>query len=212
MITVRVDGIQSVQRRLDDIAENLQGRVMSAAINKTAAKARAEINRAIRDEYAVRADEVRNAITVREARTKALSATIQIFGSQSKRGRSMNMVRFVEAMVTLAAARKRMKGGEGGIQTLRNGGQIAKALELRFKIKKGTGLKMIKGAFLGNKGRTVFIREGKARLPIKPVQVIGFSQMFNSRKIHDRVLAKINADLPVEIDRAIKMVLAKAAK
>lgn len=53
------------------------------------------------------------------------------------------------------------------------------------------------------------MREGKGRLPIKPVQVIGFSQMFNSKRISSRVMQKINDDLPIEVDRAIKMLMAK---
>jgi hypothetical protein len=80
--------------------------------------------------------------------------------------------------------------------------------QLGFLIKKGGGLKKIEGAFVGNKGRTIFRRTGKARLPIEPLQVIGFSQMFKSRKIEQRIMAKIAAEFPVEIDRAIKRLMA----
>lgn len=211
MIKIELKGIDGVQRKLDAIREGLRGQAMQMAINKTAQKAQAEITRAIRDEYQVKADEVRNAISLRRASRGQLEAVIQVFGSKSKRGRSMNLIHFVEKTVTLAAARKRMKAGEGGIQVLRSGGQVRKALEVRFGIKKGGGLKTIKGAFIANKGRTVFVRTGNARLPIEPLQVIGFSQMFSSHKIRDRVMAKIREDLPVEVDRAIKAILARQA-
>ena len=83
--------------------------------------------------------------------------------------------------------------------------------QLFVKIKRKGGSKPLRGAFIGNKGRTVFEREGARRLPIKPVQVIGFAQMFRSRKIERRIMDKIAADMPVEIDRAIKMLLARGA-
>lgn len=204
MITVKLEGIDGLKRKLDGLRQDLRGPAMSAAINKTAAKAQTEINRAIRDEYAVKADEVRNAITLRGATKGKLEAVIRIFGSKNKRGRSLNMIHFLAAMQAAGVASKTR--GATGVKK-----KDLKALgrQLGFKIKQGGGLKQIAGAFVGNKGRTIFMREGKGRLPIKPVQVIGFSQMFGSRKIHDRVLAKINADLPVEVDRAIKMILAR---
>ena len=75
--------------------------------------------------------------------------------------------------------------------------------QLGFTIRRDGGLKKIEGAFLGNNGRTVFRRVGKGRLPIEPVQVVGFSQMFNSRKINERVMKKINDEMQVEIERAV---------
>lgn len=212
MIGLKIDvrGIDEVKSELARISSEVkQGQALSAALNRTAEKARAELNRAIPAEFNVKASEVRNAVEISRANRGRLEARLTIFGSSSKRGRSMNMIRFVEAFVTLAQARKRMKAGEGGTMTLRNGGQVVKALELRFKIKRGQGAKLIKGAFIGNKGRTVFRRVGKARLPIEPVQVIGFSQMFKTRHIERRVMDKLRADLPEEVRRAVDMIISK---
>ncbi|MFZ4624105.1 MAG: hypothetical protein ACOYNF_07690, partial [Rhodoferax sp.] len=120
-----------------------------------------------------------------------LEATISVFGSTKKEGRSLNMIHFVS----------------GKLPSKRKNGTRS---QLRFKIIKGAGLKTIlndatlkNGAFIGNKGRTVFQRTGKARLPIKPVQVIGVSQMFTFTKIRDRVISKINSEFNTEINRAI---------
>jgi hypothetical protein len=205
MITIRLDGIESIQNRLRTLGTELErGQAMQAAINKTAAKAQTEINRAIREEYVVKAEEVRNAITIRRAQKGRLEAEVQIFGSKNKRGRSANMIHFLAAVQAAGAAVKAR--GAAGVKKkdLKGLGK-----QIGFQIKRGGGLKQKVGAFIGNKGRTVFIRTGDARLPIKPVQVIGFSQMFNSRKISERVLAKVRADLLVETDRAIKMILAR---
>jgi hypothetical protein len=190
---------------LDGLRRDLRPKVIQPALNKVAAKVKAELARAIPEEYNVKAGEVRSAVDIRTARSGNLEAVISIFGSGSKRGRSMNMIRFLAAFQAAGQAIK-LRGAKGKKSEL-----AALQKQLGFLIKKGGGLKKIEGAFVGNKGRTIFMREGKGRLPIKPVQVIGFAQMFKSRKIERRILDKIAADLPVEIDRALQMVLARSA-
>lgn len=203
MLTVKFEGVEAVKRMLDKLPQELRDKAIRPALNKVAEKARAEINRAIPQEFAVKASEVRNAVEIRKARGDKLEAVISVFGSSSKRGRSMNMIRFLAAVQAAGQAFK-VRGGK-----LTKADRAALQKQLGFLIKKGGGIKKIEGAFIGNKGRTVFMREGKGRLPIKPVQVIGFSQMFNSKRISSRVMQKINNDLPVEVDRAIKMLTAK---
>ena len=203
MLTVKFEGFEEVKRTLERLPNELRDKAIRPAINKVAEKARAEINRAIPQEFAVKASEVRNAVEIRKARGDKLEAVISIFGSSSKRGRSMNMIHFLAAVQAAGQAFK-VRG-----KKLKKSDMAALQQQLGFLIKKGGGIKKIEGAFLGNKGRTIFMREGKARLPIKPLQVIGFSQMFNSKRISSRVMQKINDDLPVEVDRAIKMLISK---
>ena len=195
---VRVDD-SATRKALKGLQDDMQAKVLQPAINKVAEKAKAEVNRAITSEFAVKTNEVRNAINLRKVRKGNLEAVIEIFGSARKRGRSLNMIHFLAAVRGMAVRGKRAKKGE------------LKAIDrqLGFLIKKAGGLKRIEGAFLGNKGRTVFRRVGKDRLPIEPLQVIGFSQMFSSRRISKRVMDKINADLPVEIDRSIKLLIGR---
>ena len=140
-----------------------------------------------------------------EAALGAKGRALDIFGSPTKRGRSMNLVRFL-AVVQAAGAAQKTRGARGTKKQL-----AALAGQIGFAIKRGGGLKTIPGAFLGNHGRTVFQRTGKGRLPIKPVQVIGVSQMFSERGIRRRVMEKINADLVVEMKRAVDLILSRRA-
>ncbi|PWB40137.1 MAG: hypothetical protein C3F19_11620 [Rhodocyclales bacterium] len=195
---VKVDD-SATRRALKNLQDNLQDKVLRQAINKVAEKARAEINRAIPEEFAVKASEVRNAINLRKARSGNLEAVIEIFGSARKRGRSLNLIHFLAAVRGLAVRGKRAKKKD----------LAALDQQIGFLIKKAGGLKHIEGAFIGNKGRTVFRRTGKGRLPIEPVQVIGFSQMFTSRRISKRVMAKINTEMPVEIGRALNLLMGR---
>jgi hypothetical protein len=206
MMGMKIDvrGFDEVKRKLNSIQRDLRPKVLQPAINKVADKARAEINRAIPQEFNVKASEVRNAIDLRRARSGTLEAVISVFGSKSRRGRSMNMIHFLNSVQALGRAIK-VRGAKGRRSEL-----AALQKQLGFLIKKGGGMKKINGAFIGNKGRTIFTREGDGRLPIKPLQVIGFSQMFNSKRISKRVMDKISRDLPIEVDRAIKMVMDRA--
>ena len=196
MITVDVKGFDKVQRILEALPREIEDKVMGPALNKTAQKARAEINRLVVAEYAVKASDVRNSVDLSPARKGRLTAVITVFGSPSRRGRSMNMIRFL-AVQRIANKMKRVRGKKVSKAEI-----AALNRQLGFLIRRGGGLKTIPGAFVGNKGRTVFRRVGKARLPIEPVQVIGFSQMVNSRKIITKVLEKIETEIPVEVMRA----------
>lgn len=199
-IKIDLKGIAEVQATLAKLSGKQIASAMAAAVNKTAAKGKAEITRAITERYNIKANDVRNSVFLRQASATQghqVEATINVFGSTNQKGRSLNMVHFVERKVTLGEARKRRKNG-----TLN---------QLRFSIIKGAGLKTItgdaslkNGAFIGNKGSTVFQRIGKSRLRIKPVQVVGVSQMFMFSKIRERVIKHINSEFKTELNRAIK--------
>lgn len=196
-ISVEVRNMDKVQNVLNTIQKGLREKAIGPALNRAAEKARAELARAIPEEYAVRAAEVRNAVSLRKARSGNLEATITVFGSTSRRGRSMNLIHFLAAVQQAGKAMKTRgaKASKADLSALNR--------QLGFLIKRGGGLRKIDGAFVGNQGRTIFRRTGKARLPIEPLQVIGFSQMFSSRKISTRIMTKIDADLLIEINRSI---------
>jgi hypothetical protein len=195
-IAIELKGIDAVQRQLQRLAGPEMERATTMAINKVAAKAQTEADRAIRERFVIPRDQVRGSMVLIRARRgrMAIEAVLQIFGSPTRRGRSMNLVRFMERSVTLAQHRKRAKQGDK---------------QLHFKILRRSGLKTISGAFLGNKGRTVFRRTGDERLPIEPVQVVGVGQMFNTRAIRERVLLRINRELEVEIGRAVELAISR---
>lgn len=215
MITVQVRGIDAVCKSLRAQSQAVQTNAIGPAINRVVEKARAEIARAIPQEYAVKAAEVRSAITLQKARSGALEAAIEIFGSTKKRGRSLNLIHFLAAFATGGAS----FATRGARLTQRQLSSIAG--QIGFLVKRGAGVKTLPGAFVGNRGRTVFRRVPGSSMAsraayggtkhaeaIEPLQVIGFSQMFTSRRINGRIMAKIRADLPIEINRAIARALA----
>lgn len=194
---VEVKGIEGVREALRQLPRDLRDQAAAMAVNKVADKARTETTRAITAEYAIDASRVRNSVQIRRASVKQdqVMAVLSIFGSGRRKGRSLNLVHFLEKKVTLAEARRRLKAGT--------------QQELRFRIKRSGGLVTVPGAFLGNGGRTVFRRVGKSRLPIEPLQVIDVPQMFTARKVNARVMERIRTEMPVEVQRAVQLLLSR---
>jgi hypothetical protein len=185
-----------VQRALQRLHADVRDKVMTAALNKTADKAKTEMTRSITDEFAIKASEVRSRLSVRRASAKGnglnMIAVLEALPG-SRRGRAMNVIHFLERSVSLTEARRRQKSG-----TLN---------QLRFKFKKRGGLKTIPGAFVvtANRGTFVARRIGKERMPIESVQVIDVPQMFNTKRINARVLRRIEHEFPVEFERAARV-------
>lgn len=197
MISIHLENMRAVQALLQGLPATLHAEILQPALNKAADKARAEIARAIPQEFHVKAAEVRSALTLTRARAGRLEAWLDVFGSAKKRGRSLNLVHFLAAVQGAGQARS-VRGARLRQRDLR-----ALQQQLGFLMRRGGGLKQIPGAFVGNRGRTIFRRTGETRLPIEPVQVVGYAQMFASRRISQRVEAKILADLPAEVARSI---------
>lgn len=166
--------------------EDIARQALARAMNRTLDQARTRMQREITSEFNVSAGYVRERLTVRRAFAGSrIEISAELIGGKGKK-RAANIIAFVERSVTLAQARKRAK--DGTLQVL------------RVKVKRGS-TKPLPGAFIGNKGRTVFRRVGKKRLPIEPVQTIDVAQMFNTRRINEVVLATINARLPEIFER-----------
>lgn len=181
-LTITTD-FPSVQRAFEQYAEGVRNKAMPSALNKVMAQAKTAMQRGITQEFAVSAAYARDRLRVTKATAKGGAVNIEatLVGGDGKR-RSANIIAFAEKQTTLAQAKKRGKAGTLGL--------------LHVRVKRGGQFKPVKGAFIGNKGRTVFEREGKGRLPIKPVQTIDIASMFNTKRINAAVLELIRTKLP----------------
>lgn len=167
-----------VLRQLKQLQDDLAARALASALNKTTAQAKTAMSSEIRGEFNIGAAKVRDALVVRKASYRAGLFTMQAsLESPSQRGRSLNLINF--------DARQTPQG-------------------VSIKIKKGGARKVIPGSFIGNGGRTVFIRIGKQRLPIKALQTINVAQMFNTKRINARVVQFIQDKLPAIFENEAK--------
>lgn len=197
-LSVKTD-FKDVQKSLDRLSTDLQKRVVPAALNKVAAKAKTEMKQQITSEFNLKSAEVNDRLRIIKAGRELAKwvAVLDPFASR-KRGRSLNVIHFLENKTTLAEAKRRKAGGTVN--------------QLHFKIKRVGGKKLVEGAFIGNKGRTVFVRTSGDRLPIKALSTIDVPQMFNTKRIQSKVLARIEKELQVEFDRAISAALSGAMR
>lgn len=175
----------SVSTNIDDIKRKLKARqkeVEAAAlrsVSRTGEGARTQAIATIASEYRVTRAFVRERTALRKASRsgpRAFSATL--IGNLSGRNkRSLNLIHFAMQKLTRAevAAWRREASGQ------------LNRPQIPFQVKRGGGRMTIKGAFIGNNGRTVFRRVGKGRLPIEPVQTINVAQMFTSTKTQTHV-------------------------
>ena len=206
MITLTVrNNFPEVQRKLEALSQNVRDRVIPAALNKVADKARTEMKRRIAAEFNIKQGDVNSQLEVSKASRKLgiFEVRLQPFGR--RRGHISRNVMLFKAMPTKPTSYKTVRAqihGKWVTMKVPVGGGVS------VEIRRGQR-KTIEGAFIANKGRTVFIRTGKDRLPIKGVETVDVPSMFNKRTINAAVMRKIETDLPVEFDRAIKLAIDK---
>ena len=160
-----------VQRALNSLKQDIALKATASALNKTVAQAKTAMSKEIRAEFVLPASTVSQSLRVSRARAARGTASMDVsLSSVSRPGkRSLNLAHF-------------------------NAKQTSKGVS--FKVRRDGPRKVIPGSFLINGGKTVMIRTGKGRLPIRALQTIDVAQMFNTKRINAKVLGMINAKLP----------------
>jgi hypothetical protein len=172
-----------VAKQINSLRDDVAKQATARALNRTVEQAKTSMSREIRAEFVLPAAKVNQALRINRARASAgtfnLEASLE---SPAKRGRSLNLANF--------GARQTKKG-------------------VSFKIKRNGQRVVIPGSFLINAGKTVMIRTGKARLPIKALQTIDVAQMFNTKRINSKVVQVIKDRFPAIFEREAKFYVDK---
>lgn len=195
------DNFPEVAKALEQLGAKIGSRVMVRALNQTVTQGKTQMARQISREFRVGVGvaKKRLKITRASARGGAYRFTASLEATRKGKGRSMNLIAFVtKGRVSKAAAKR--------------SGRTDLAGQLQFQIKRGGGKKIIKGAFIGNAGRTVFIRTGKERLPIEPKSTIDLGQMFNTRRVNKVVRQVMLEKFDTNFKRELRVVLGGFAR
>ena len=187
-----------VQRAIDRLRTDVANQVTARALNRTIEQARTQMSKEIRQEFNVSAALVKERLRIKRAAFKGglLSLSAELSSPEGQKGgRRINLIRF--------GAKQTAKG-------------------VSVKIKKVGARKTVSGAFIGNKGRTVFKRVpgsimrsrassgGKLhRERIEPVQTIDVPQMFNTKRINAAVVAAMQARFPAIFERELAWALSR---
>jgi hypothetical protein len=193
VISIR-NNFPKVAAALDRLAVNVGNKVMARAMNHTIDQGKAEMARQISKEFRLTVHQAKERLRVSKVATRGRGLKFQVILEATNRGkgRSMNLIHFVTSTPT------RNKKGKLG--------------QLKFQIKRLGGRKMLAGAFVGNKGRTVFMRTSKGRLPINAVNTIDVTQMFNSKRINGAVKDVMLRRFDANFRRELRAVLRGFAK
>lgn len=180
-----------VQRALDGLRREVADKATARALNATIAQARTQMSREIRSEYMVDTRFVSQRLRIKRASFVGARLDLEAVLDAQDKPRSANVIRF-------------------GAKKVRDGVSV--------KIKRGGQRKLIRNAFIGNKGRTVFTRVagtkmgsrrygGKHGEQIEPVQTIDLPQMFNAKRINAAVVAAMQARFPAIFQRELAFIL-----
>lgn len=186
-ISIR-NNFPEVARELDRVGQDIGNKAMARALNATIAQGKTAMARQISQEFRIKVGTVKERLVVRKATVKGTFQMEAILEATRRgQGRSMNLIHFVTKLP--------ITNKKGAVS------------QLQFQIKRAGGRKMIKGAFIGNKERTVFIREGKGRIPIKALNTIDVPQMFNTKRINSVVRVVMLKRFDVNFRRELRAVL-----
>lgn len=194
------DNFPKIAAQLDRLALDVGKKAMVRALNKTIGQGQTQMARTISKEFRISVGVAKDRLNVRRAFLKGAGGSTFSFkarleATRRRKGRSMNLIAFVSNSKVSKASAKRQ-------------GKAALAGQLQLQIKRSGGKKVIPGAFIGNDGRTVFIRKGNKRLPIKPINTIDVPQMFNTRRVNSVVrevmLKNFNANFQRELRAILK--------
>lgn len=182
-----------VAASLQRLQQQIGDKAVARALNTTVGQGKTAMARAIAAEFRVTTSQAKQRLDVRSASTKGGNLTIEasLLATKRTKGRGMNLIHFVTRIPT------RTKKGKLG--------------QVQFQIKRSGGRKFIQGAFVATNrktgGRAVFIREGKARMPIKTLTTIDIPQMFNTRRINSAIRTVMLQRFEINFQRELRSVL-----
>ncbi len=202
MTTISIrNNFPEVAAKLDRLASDVGNKAMVRALNKTIDQGKTQMARQISSEFRVSVGTAKERLKVYKASAHngAFRFVATLEATKKGKGRSMNLIAFMTSGKVSKASAKR-------------NGRADLAGQLQLQIKRGGGKKAIKGAFIGNDGRTVFVRTGKDRLPIKALNTIDVPQMFNTRRVNKVVKQVMLDKFPANFTRELRAVLGGFAK
>lgn len=203
VISIR-NNFPKVAAQLDRLAKDVGDKAMVRALNETVRQGKTAMARQISKEFRVTVGQAKDRLDVYYARAKggAVKFNARLLatrpgGLHANDWRGMNLIHFVT----------------GGAPTRNKKGKLA---QLKFQIKRTGGRKSIPGAFVATNrktgGKAVFIRESKARMPIKTLTTIDIPQMFNTRRVNSVIRDVMRARFEINFQRELRAVLKGFAK
>lgn len=158
-IVVDTAELKRVQQLLGEMQAKAPN-VIARALNRSVSNVKSNIPKTVRDNYHIRAQDVKDTLKVEKARVSKLQAKV------ISKGETLGLDKFKVNPKTVNSRRK---------------------AQLKIAVKKD-GIKQVLGAFIANaNGIKVFKREGKKRLPIERLKGPSVPQMIRNKEGVDKI-------------------------
>ncbi|WP_088227790.1 phage tail protein [Desulfosporosinus sp. FKB] len=180
MITIDAEKLKEVEERLGSF-KNKAPNVIARALNRAAQNARTNAVKKVREDYQIKAGDVRSTIKITQANRTTLGAVVKSTGER---------IPLIKFKVSPSNPRPKKPPSV-----------------LKVQVKK-TGLKEIVGAFVADiNGNKVFRRTGKSRLPIEQLYGPAVPQMLGSSSVRQFVESEASKMFDQRLDHEIQRIL-----
>jgi hypothetical protein len=158
-IEIDINNLAQVELALRKTPEKIN-QVLSRAVNRAATNAKSNMSKKVREEYAIKASDIKNAVNITRATTSKPDATVK------SAGKKINLAKF---RISPTAPRPNNPPKDG----------------YKVQVKKSEGLKVVPRGFLvnSNGGLAFFQRTGSSRMPIKRLMGPAVPEMIGNKSV-----------------------------
>ena len=214
-MNARVDTRKAL-KMLDGLAQNLQDKIASQAVNRTAKDAKAEAARQIFSEFNLPKGKINERIKLSPSRRTANVIRAEV--SVPEAGGKYRALHITDLTGTKDL---RFSSGRIGGTTLRmarrtRGGKVTSKGGVQYTMLRGKGKKILPNAFIApgkNSGKLIAfqrINPNDRKSKLKAVYRIDVPQMFNTRRLRALLIPFIENKLAAEVVRLMRVELDRA--
>lgn len=187
MIDITIENYEKVQQALKDTPK-IVNQVLSRAVNRAAKNAEVNMSKKVREQYVIKASDVKSAITIIKATSQSPVALVRATGKKN------NLTKF--KISPTGALQPQPKGG------------------YKAKVKKSGSLNVVPRGFLVNvRGSLAFMqRVGSARMPIARLMGPSVPQMIGNKDVITYVENEAKSILDKRIQHELERVLGAKPK
>lgn len=178
VFTYELQNLRELRQAFDP---KLVDKAFQRALQVASMKAKTRISRKVRATYNIKA--------------AAVGRSVQLRKLQSEPGRLLLYTGRMLGLDKFSARPKKVRTAAG------------RRVGVTVQVKKSGGRKLVKGAFLGGKGKVIFTREGEGRLPIERKFGPSIAHMVGNKDVLTDFEAHVGEDAATEFNRYLEFLM-----
>jgi len=198
-ISAQIDMSRAIEK-LRTLPQKVQDRAIKDTINKVADRTNTAMKREITGEYTMKSGRVGEQLKVIKASNKGAVIQAILKATGSGKGRNIGSFKFsvVKGSGPYKYVRAKMKDGSWKMLKVRAGAGV------KYQIKKNGAVHFLPGAWLATNGVAVLFRDQRQDYKVRGFTTIDVPEMFNAKRINQRVIEFAKQQLIIETERSLK--------